>query len=134
MDKGLLGRTRIFAAMSERELDDALKYLFAREAAYRKGQQLISIGDPIGDFAVVESGAVQVSSYDINGNRMIMNTVTRGKTFAESLAVTGTEESPICAQALEDTGVAQGGADPPQYRRYAAARENRRQLHWRNRA
>ena len=112
MDKGLLGRTRIFAAMSERELDDALKYLFAREAAYRKGQQLISIGDPIGDFAVVESGAVQVSSYDINGNRMIMNTVTRGKTFAESLAVTGTEESPICAQALEDTRVVWLRAEP----------------------
>lgn len=112
MDMKLMRVAGIFAFMTDAELADALKYLGAREAFYRKGQYLISIGDSIGEFALVESGMVQVSSYDINGDIMIMNTVARGKTFAESLAVTGTEDSPICARAVEDTRVVWLSAEP----------------------
>lgn len=112
MDMKLMTGAGIFSSMTDAELAEALNYLGARESFYRKGQYLISIGDSIGEFALVESGMVQVSSYDINGNIMIMNTVTRGKTFAESLAVTGTEDSPICARAVEDTRVVWLSAAP----------------------
>lgn len=105
MDKELLAKTYIFSSLSANEMDEALCYLGAHEAVYKKGQTLIRLGQPIGEFGVITSGTVQISCDDINGNQMIMATVSRGDMFAESLAVTGAAESPIYAAATEDTCV-----------------------------
>lgn len=112
MDKGLLSKAFIFAGLDTEELDGALSYLSAREVFYKKGQTLISLGSPITEFGVIASGVVQVSCDDINGNRMIMTTISRGDMFAESLAVTGAKESPIYATAAEDARVVWLKAEP----------------------
>lgn len=111
MNTDLLLKSYIFKGMDERQLKDALTYLNAREVFYKKGENLIMLSNPINEFAVVLSGAVQVSCDDINGNRMIMTTVARGDMFSESLAVTACRESPINATAAEDTWILWLSAD-----------------------
>lgn len=105
MDKALLSKAYIFSGLTEKEFDDALLYLSAREKRYKKGQTLITLGTEISEFGVVTKGAVQISCDDINGNQMIMATITRGDMFAESLAVTANCDSPIYATATEETVV-----------------------------
>lgn len=105
MDKGILLKTYIFDGLSETELDDALLYLSAREKKYKKGQTLITLGSEITEFGIITSGSAQISCDDINGNQMIMATVTKGDMFAESLAVTANSDSPIYATATEDATV-----------------------------
>ncbi|MEE0944249.1 MAG: Crp/Fnr family transcriptional regulator [Clostridia bacterium] len=112
MDKALLSKAYIFSGLSENELDDALSYLSAREKKYKKGQTLITLGNEISEFAVITKGTVQISCDDINGNQMIMATVTKGNMFAESLAVTANIDSPIYATATEDTVVVWLKASP----------------------
>lgn len=97
--------------MTESQLKEALSCLRAREVSYKKGENLIILGNPINEFAVVLSGTVQVSCDDINGNRMIMATISKGEMFAESLAATGCEDSPVYANAIEDTVVMWLNAD-----------------------
>lgn len=105
MNRKLLLNTYIFKGLTESELDGALSYLDAREKRYKKGENLIIQGDKITSFAIIISGTVQVSCDDIDGNRMIMATVSKGEMFAESLAVTANSDSPIYAVATEDSAV-----------------------------
>lgn len=112
MDMSLLLKTYIFAGLTQEELSGALEYLSAQESCYKKGGILINLGDSITRFGVIMSGVVQVSCDDINGNRMIMATVSKGEIFGESLAVTGAKESPICAMAVEDVCVVWLDAGP----------------------
>ncbi len=112
MDKALLAKAYIFSGLTESELDEALKYLGAREKHYKKGQTLISLGNSISEFGVITKGTVQISCDDINGNQMIMATVARGDMFAESLAVTANSDSPIYATATEGSVVVWLNAAP----------------------
>lgn len=112
MDMNLMLKTYIFEGLTPDELSGALEYLGAREASYKKGAILINSGDSINEFGVIMSGVVQVSCDDINGNRMIMATVSKGEIFGESLAVTGAKESPICAEAAEEAYVVWLNAEP----------------------
>lgn len=105
MNINLLLKTYIFKGLSPREVDEALDYLSGREVRYKKGEMLILPGDSISEFGIILSGTVQISCDDINGNRMIMTTVSQGDLFGESLAATGAQDSPICATAAEDVTV-----------------------------
>lgn len=128
MDKSLLLRTLIFEGFNYEELDSALIYLEAKEEIFKKGELLIKFSSPIKAFGVIESGIVQVSCDDINGNRMIMATIGRGDIFAESLACLNTKESPIYATAVEDVKVVwlcaehirQNSADTPLHKKIVA--------------
>lgn len=103
MDIDLLKKSYIFGGFSDTEISRALGYLDAREVFYKKGTVIIAQGEPINEFGMLMSGGVQVSCYDINGNRMIMAEVAAGGVFAESLAMTGAEESPVFAETIADT-------------------------------
>lgn len=105
MDRELLKNTYLFRGFSDSELDDALVYLAARKAVYKKGDTVIPFGSPISEFGIILSGIVQVSCDDINGNQIIMTSVSAGDMFAESLAVTANPESPIYAVATEDAKI-----------------------------
>ncbi len=103
MDNELLKNTYLFRDFTDNELSEALTFLSAREACYKKGETVIMLGSPITEFAIVLSGGVQISCDDINGNQIIMMSVSKGGMFAESLSVTKSPESPIYAVATEDT-------------------------------
>ncbi len=112
MDSELLKSTYLFNDFSDSEILDALSYLDARRASYKKGEVLISLGRPIAEFAIMLSGSVQISCDDINGNQIIMMSVSKGGMFAESLAVTKSSESPIVATATDDSELLWLKADP----------------------
>ena len=86
------------------QLREALDFFGARELAYRKGEQLIRIGDAMPCFGLVLEGAVSVCSTDINGNRMIMASVGRGETFGESLSFCRSAKAPSMRRQIPTAG------------------------------
>lgn len=95
----------LFAGFSQEELQQVLSMLTTWEAFYAKNETLLEMDVPVSAFGIVASGRVQVATNDIHGNKMIMAIVEPEEIFAESLAYTGTEASPVYATALEDCRV-----------------------------
>ncbi len=105
MDKKAIKSCSLFADLSEQELQSALSLFCAVSAQYRKGEILRSEGERMNSFGLVTRGTVQVFMNDINGDSIIMATVTRGGTFGESLSFLGVREIPVYIQATEDSEV-----------------------------
>ncbi|MDO5445008.1 MAG: Crp/Fnr family transcriptional regulator [Eubacteriales bacterium] len=92
----------LFTGLSDEDYIYALRFFSAEEKKIAKGEILKLPGDSLGFFAFVISGTVQVYMDDVNGNRMIMNTVGPGKMFGESLCYIG-RKSYAYIQATSDT-------------------------------
>lgn len=75
----------LFSGMRPEELAYALTFFHAYRHTYDKGEILHSVGEPLPFFGLVLSGSIQVRTDDIDGNPMIMATVSPGETFGESL-------------------------------------------------
>ncbi len=91
--------------MSETELNSALELLSASKQEYPRGAILASAGSRMFRFGIVLSGTVQVSFNDIDGNAVIMASVTVGDTFGESLCWLNVEEIPVTVSAFTDVSV-----------------------------
>ena len=91
----------LFSGLSGKKLETALDFFDACIRIYKKGQMLHIAGDRLAFFGLVLSGTVQVYEDDIDGNQMIMNNVTAGHTFGESLCYLRCE-SRIYIKALTD--------------------------------
>lgn len=98
-------KTALFADFSKEEVEKVLSMLHTWEAFYAKNDVVLELDVPISAFGIVTSGRVQVATYDIHGNKMIMAVVGVDDMFAESLAYTKTANSPVHATALEDCSV-----------------------------
>ena len=96
---------RLLGDLSEKELQEALLYFSATQKSYRRGDFLYSAGMPVSRFGIVLAGTVQVFMENIDGERMVMASVSAGESFGESLAFLGVKESPIWAEAQRDTSV-----------------------------
>ncbi len=75
----------LFSDMRPEELSYALTFFHANRRGYEKGEILNPVGEQLPFFGLVLSGYVQVQTDDIEGNPMIMATVSPGETFGESL-------------------------------------------------
>ena len=95
-----LGLCPLFSGLSDTEIDEALKFYSAKRQVYQKGDTLLARMSAVERFALVVTGTVQVMTDDINGHHMIMATVQKGQTFAESLCFRRCKESPVYACAL----------------------------------
>lgn len=95
----------LFSGMSDSELENALSLFSAVERFHPRGSILASAGERLERFGLVISGTVQVSLIDIDGNSIIMASVTSGETFGESLCWLKTEEIPVTITAVADTSV-----------------------------
>ena len=80
-----LSKCPLFADLSDSDLEFALSFFGAYEAEYEKGDYLNKIGSKVTRFGLVLDGFVQVYADDYYGNQMIMQSVTVGHTFGESL-------------------------------------------------
>ena len=101
----VLRESILFSGFTETEMAYILQLLRCREVRYYKGEILFDIDSSIEAFGIVLAGNVQVATYDINGNRMIMANVRQGGIFAESLAFTG-KKSPVYAVAARESVIA----------------------------
>lgn len=101
----ILKSSVLFRGMNAEERRFALTFLRASESSYKKGDYILRFGEKIPGFGLVLSGTLQVAMDDINGNRMIMATVTPGGTFGASLSFLDAEESPIYITATCDCSI-----------------------------
>ena len=99
----ILRRSPLFQNMSDASIDRALKLFEAKEARYRRGQYLCHAGEPMSKFGFVVKGAVQVFIDDVNGVRFLMNSVSAGDSFGESLHFMNVKDVPVYIVAIEDT-------------------------------
>lgn len=95
----------LFAGLSDEEIEAALAFFDAKRAVYKKGDMVIKPASEVTRFGLVLSGVVQIMMDDIGGNHMIMATVARGQTFAESLCYRQETVSPVYAVAAENTSL-----------------------------
>ena len=96
---------RLLGDLDEQELARALAYFSTVQKSYRRGEFLYSAGTPVLRFGIVLSGCVQVFMESIDGERMVMASVSAGESFGEALAFLGVSKSPIWAEAIKDTSV-----------------------------
>lgn len=98
-------KNELFCDLTEEKLKDALLFFDAHKKEYKKGECLCAAGDAFSRFGLVLTGTVQAFFDDINGERVIMASVTAGGTFGESLCYLGEKNSPVSIFADTDTAV-----------------------------
>lgn len=104
-DLALLQRTYLFKGMTEEEIRRSLPHYDPKESFYQKGEFIRHAGDPMKSFGLVLEGTVQVFRSDHNGNRMMLNSVSAGGSFGESLYFLKAEECGIFVIAACDTRI-----------------------------
>ncbi len=105
MYKNILPSNILFKGLNENEIEKALNLFSAVKRKYSKGEMIASAGTRLERFGLVLSGTVQVSFIDIDGNSVIMASVTKGDTFGESLCWLNIAEIPVTITAFTDTEV-----------------------------
>ncbi len=105
MYKKLLPSNMLFNGLHDSEIESALNLFSAKKRKYSKGEIIASAGTRLERFGLVLSGTVQVSFIDIDGNSVIMASVTSGDTFGESLCWLNITEIPVTVTAFSDTEV-----------------------------
>lgn len=95
----------LFKDLNENEIEKALNLFSSVKRKYSKGENIASAGTRLKKFGLVLSGTVQVSFIDIDGNSVIMASVTKGDTFGESLCWLNISEIPVTVTAFTDVEV-----------------------------
>ncbi len=91
--------------MTENETEKSLSIFSAVEKRFSKGEIIASAGTRIDRFGLILAGTVQVSFSDIDGNSVIMASVTAGDTFGESLCWLKIPEIAVTVTAFTDATV-----------------------------
>lgn len=93
----------VFDGIDENELKLLTKCLQAVKKTYKKDEIIFDIGDEIKSAAYILEGSVQLAKDDYAGNKIIINHLSKGDTFAEAMVFAGAEESAVCAKAIEES-------------------------------
>ena len=105
MKKSTLSVSPLFRDMNEFEAERALKIFDSVERGYAKNEMIAQMGTELTRFGIVLEGTVQVSFVDIDGNLVLMASVTAGDAFAESLCWLKVKEIPVTITAFTDARV-----------------------------
>ncbi|MBN2878238.1 MAG: Crp/Fnr family transcriptional regulator [Clostridia bacterium] len=97
--------SRLFEGVTQQEFKQVMSCIRAYEKSYAKNSYIIMQGDRVTSFGMVTEGSVDVIKENIYGTRRLIATIEKDMIFAESLAASGLEESPISAIAREDCKV-----------------------------
>lgn len=95
----------LFQGISKEELSTLLPCLEAAERSYKKGQVILSEGEPTQWMGVVLQGLVILSCPDIWGKNTILGSAGPGSVFAEAYACVPGEPLMIRVSAAEDSRV-----------------------------
>lgn len=79
--------------------------LSASKSEYPRNAILVSAGGEMRRFGLVLSGTVQVCFTDIDGNEVLMASVTEGESFGESLCWLGERDIPVTVHAFTDVSL-----------------------------
>lgn len=100
-----LKQSRLFAGVSEDDIEAMLDCLSAKTHSYKKGEYVLREGERIDNVMLLASGSLNIQKDDFWGNRSIVNRVTTGELFGEAYATP--DSIPILNDviALEDSDV-----------------------------
>lgn len=90
----------IFDGINDDEFELLTKCLQAVKKTYKKDEIIFDIGDLVTSAAYILEGSVQLAKDDYTGNKIIINHLSKGDTFAEAMVFAGLEESAVCALSL----------------------------------
>ena len=116
----ILKKTPLFRNMDEDEINSALSFLAARQAAYEKNSFIFSLEDGSPTVGIILAGSVVIIKEDFWGNRSMLAKLGVGDIFGEAFTCAQTEKMPVGVLAsekseilfidykriLDDTGVA----------------------------
>ena len=102
MNKQAFSQNPLFSGMTEKEIESSLSLFQSIKQEYQKGSVIATQGSRLHRFGFILSGTVQVSFYDIDGNSVIMASVSVGDTFGESLCWLQVAEIPVTITAFTD--------------------------------
>ena len=103
--KNQLANIPLFRGIAENELDSLLSCLSGAEKSYRKGEVILSEGEPTDRLGIVLSGMAVICYTDISGSNSILGNAGPGAVFAEAYACVPEEPLLISVSAAEDTTV-----------------------------
>ncbi len=86
MNFSMISKSALFRGIAPGEIEAMLHCLQARTRAYRKGERIYHMGQPVSEVGVVLAGGVTIESDDVWGNRTIIDHIGPGQSFAEAYA------------------------------------------------
>ena len=95
----------LFVGFTEEEVASLLGCLGAVERQYRKGETILSEGEPAAYLGVVRRGMALIGCDDVWGNHTVLGSAPPGAVFAEAYACLPGEPLIITVTAAEDTAV-----------------------------
>lgn len=104
-ERAFLVKNRLFAGMTEGEIDGMLECLGGTRRTFRKGAYLFRRGEELHSLGLVLSGGVLLLEEDFWGNRTILGQAAAGQLFGESYACLPGETLAVDVRAAEDTAV-----------------------------
>ena len=96
---------KLFKGVDADEVEPLIERLGASVKTLSKGEVLFRMGTKADRFAIVLSGALSVSTYDVNGHRNIVEQVEPMGTVAVALAIAGVERLRVTVEAKVETEV-----------------------------
>ena len=88
MENQALLKIPIFSGINETDIPNVLEFLSANERDFIKGESIFHSGTVINQIGIVLEGRVQIESNDFWGNKTILDSLSPGKVFAETYALT----------------------------------------------
>lgn len=95
----------LFQGLPEKSLQEALKYLRAKEHSFNKGEIILDIGQEIHYAGVVLKGEIECSFQDYDFNKYNMNHFSEGDLFGETMACLQLSRSPMQVFAVTDCSI-----------------------------
>lgn len=87
----LLANTKLFAGITEEEIESMLHCLSAVTRNYQKGNYIFRKGEPVTGIAMLLNGCIRIQKEDYWGNLSILGEITEGEIFGEVYACLGNE-------------------------------------------
>lgn len=80
----ILKHTKLFAGITDREIEEMLSCLNAQIKDFQKGEYIFHQGEYIHHIAVLVEGGLHIQQDDYWGNRSIINRIIVGEMFGEA--------------------------------------------------
>ena len=114
MENQALLKNPLFSGINETDIPNVLEFLSASERDFIKGESIFHSGSVINHIGIVLEGRVQIESNDFWGNKTILDSLSPGKVFAETYALTkvplmvdvvATQDSKILLLQIDNLGL-----------------------------
>ena len=101
----MLTHTKLFYGITENEIEEMLKCLWAVTGCFQKGECVFRRGEHITTVAMLLEGSIHICKEDFWGNLSILGEISEGEIFGEVYACLGNDETLNNAVAVKQSTV-----------------------------